>query len=75
MEEGKEVARLRKDELTLKFEEEDITLMVAVKLPNEFPRVLPLTIEDLSIFLEEGFPVYWKEIGEKVLNELIRGTG
>lgn len=61
-----------KDQLTLKFEEKDTTLIITVKIPNEYPRVLPLTIEDPHFFLED-FPSFWKEMGEKVKSELIRG--
>ena len=71
---GVEEANLRRDQLTLKFKEGDTILAVAVKLPNELPRVLPLTIDDLKLFLEDEFTEFWKTTAEKVRNELIRGV-
>jgi len=63
-----------KTELLLKFGEEDTLLFVAVKLPGEIPRVLPMGIEvDLTTFIEE-FDSTWRDVGEKVLNEFIRGA-
>lgn len=63
-----------KTELRLKFKEEDTILTVVVKLPGEVPRVLPLGIDvDLAIFIED-FPATWRDIGEKVRNEFIRGA-
>lgn len=61
-------------ELRLKFEEESTFLIVAVKLPAEFPRVMPIQIDvDLPTFLQD-FDSTWKELGDKVRNEFIRGA-
>ena len=62
-----------KEHLTLGFAEADTVLLVAVKIPGEKPRVLPLTIEDVRAFLEEEFNDFWAKTKERVQNELVRG--
>ena len=60
--------------LTLELEEESTFLIVAVKLPAEFPRVMPIQIDvDLPTFLQD-FDSTWKDLGDKVRNEFIRGA-
>ena len=66
---------ISKDQLTLKFGEEDTLLLVAVKIPGELPRVLPVTIEDVRAFLEEEFNEFWSTTKQRVQNELVRGIG
>lgn len=61
-------------ELLLKFEEESTFLIVAVKLPGEIPRVLPIEIDvDLPTFIQD-FDATWKDLGDKARNEFIRGA-
>ena len=63
-----------KNKLILSFAEAATLLIVAVKLPDEIPRVLPMELDmDLSVFLSE-FNTTWKDIGEKVRAEFIRGV-
>ena len=63
-----------KKSLTLKFAEEATYLFVAVKLPGELPRVMPIEVEvDLPTFLQD-FETTWRELGDKVRNEFIRGA-
>ncbi len=63
-----------KKSLTLKFEEEATYLFVAVKLPGEFPRVIPIEVEvDLPIFIQD-FETTWRELGDKVRDEFVRGA-
>lgn len=69
-----EEANLRKDQLVLKFKEQETVLAVAVKLPGELPRVLPVTIEDVRSFLEEEFNDFWTATKQRVQSELIRGV-
>ena len=63
-----------KTELLLKFKEESTILVVAVKLPGEDPRVMQTEIEmDLLTFLSD-FSATWRELGDKVRNEFVRGA-
>jgi len=66
------MAELSKTQLTLKFREGDTFLAVAVKIPGELPRVLPVTLEDVEAFMREEFPAFWKTTEERVRNELAR---
>ena len=63
-----------KTELKLKFTEESTLLIVAVKLPGEAPRVMPMELDvDLPTFIMD-FPFTWRELGEKVRAEFVRGA-
>lgn len=63
-----------KNKLILSFKEEATLLIVAVKLPNEVPRVMPMELEvDLPTFISD-FSATWRELGEKVRTEFVRGA-
>ncbi len=63
-----------KKSLTLKFGEESTYLFVAVKLPGELPRVIPMEVEvDLPIFIQD-FEATWRELGDKVRDEFVRAA-
>lgn len=63
-----------KTELLLKFEEESTILFVAVKLPGEVPRVMPIEIEMDPITFLSDFSATWRELGEKVRAEFTRAA-
>lgn len=63
-----------KTEFLVKFEEETTFLFVAVKLPGETIRVMQIEIEEALPTFIQDFEITWRELGDKVRDEFIRGA-
>lgn len=50
----------------------DVLLIVIIKDPGQVPRVMPVSIEDPSLFISEDFEGTWADIGDKVRAEVSR---
>lgn len=59
-------------ETRLAYRDNDVLLLVVIKDPGQIPRVMPVSIEDPSLFLSEDFEGTWKDIGDKVRTEISR---
>lgn len=59
-------------ETRLAYRDNDVLLLVVIKDPGQIPRVMPVGIEDPSLFLSEDFEGTWKDIGDKVRAEISR---
>ncbi len=50
----------------------DVLLLIVVKDPGRIPRVMPVSIENPSLFISEDFEGTWKDLGDKVKAEISR---